>query len=140
MDEQCALRLRNSCEELRKLTAIVGNDCVQRNLISVSSAAFFHHFCMHLGPSSQILCRPLFCLINLYRLQGSGTLKTRKATKWGFKCHKISPDFVITNARPHYYSLSLSQAKNFQISIRLRYIRSLCSNLPTIFRVCVLRT
>ena len=28
MDEQCALRLRNSCEELRKLTAIVGNDCV----------------------------------------------------------------------------------------------------------------
>lgn len=37
-------------------------------------------------------------------------------------------DFVmITSERPHYFSLSLSQAKNVKISIRLRYIRSFCS-------------
>ena len=48
------------------------------------------------------------------------------------------PDFVmIISERRHCYSLSLSQPKNFQICIRLRYIRSFCSNLPTIFGVSV---
>ena len=83
----------------KKEGGLLWQNARKKNLISVRLAAFVYYFGMHLGPSPQILCRPLFCLtipilmINLYRLQGSGTFKKRKANaiKWGFKCHKISP-------------------------------------------------
>ena len=103
----------------------------KKNLISVrSSAQFCYHFCIHLGPSPQISCRPLFCLTIPILINDQFVLplrfrdfKNKGGNKMGLQMsQKISPDLVITSDRPRYYSLLLSQAKNFQISIRLRYI------------------